>query len=46
MRPQLIAISGPDQGRVFSLEEGQTLVIGRGGDGGRVHVPEALRRAW
>jgi serine/threonine protein kinase len=27
---QLVVVSGPDQGRTFSLEEGQTLVIGRG----------------
>jgi S-DNA-T family DNA segregation ATPase FtsK/SpoIIIE len=30
MRPQLIVISGPDQGRTISLAEGQTLTIGRG----------------
>ena len=30
MLAQLVVISGPDQGRTFSLEEGQTLVIGRG----------------
>ncbi|MCI0637601.1 MAG: FHA domain-containing protein [Gemmataceae bacterium] len=27
---QLVVISGPDQGRVFSLAEAQTLNIGRG----------------
>jgi serine/threonine protein kinase len=27
---QLVVISGPDTGRVFNLEEGQTLVLGRG----------------
>jgi pSer/pThr/pTyr-binding forkhead associated (FHA) protein len=30
MLAQLVVISGPDQGRTFSLAEGQTLVIGRG----------------
>ena len=27
---ELVLVSGPDKGRVFRLEEGQTLVIGRG----------------
>jgi serine/threonine protein kinase len=27
---QLVVVSGPDQGRTFTLNEGQTLVIGRG----------------
>jgi anti-anti-sigma regulatory factor len=30
MRGQLLVVAGPDQGRTFTLEEGQTLVIGRG----------------
>ncbi len=30
MRGQLIVVAGPDQGRTFPLEDGQTLVIGRG----------------
>jgi pSer/pThr/pTyr-binding forkhead associated (FHA) protein len=30
MLAQLVVISGPDQSRMFSLEEGQTLVLGRG----------------
>jgi serine/threonine protein kinase len=30
LQRQLIVISGPDAGRVFSLEDGQTIVIGRG----------------
>jgi serine/threonine protein kinase len=30
MPPQLLVISGPDQGRSFALIEGQPLVIGRG----------------
>lgn len=30
MRGQLLVIAGPDQGRTFLLEEGQTLVVGRG----------------
>jgi anti-anti-sigma factor len=30
MRGQLIVIAGPDQGRIFFLDEGQMLVIGRG----------------
>ncbi len=30
MRPRLVVISGPEQGRAFALEEGQTLAIGRG----------------
>jgi serine/threonine protein kinase len=30
MLGQLLVIAGPDQGRCFDLEEGQTLVLGRG----------------
>jgi serine/threonine protein kinase len=30
MLGQLVVTSGPDEGRVFTLEDGQTLVIGRG----------------
>ncbi len=30
MRGQFVVIAGPDQGRVFSLAEGQTFVLGRG----------------
>jgi serine/threonine protein kinase len=30
MKRQLIVIAGPDSGRIFPLEDGQTLVIGRG----------------
>ncbi len=30
MSRQLITVSGPEAGRKFSLEDGQTLVIGRG----------------
>ena len=30
MQPKLIVISGPDKGREFTLEEGQTLIVGRG----------------
>ena len=30
MRGQLLVVAGPDQGRTFLLEEGQTLVVGRG----------------
>jgi serine/threonine protein kinase len=30
MKRQLVLISGPETGRVFSLDDGQTIVIGRG----------------
>lgn len=30
MQHQLIITAGPDQGRLFDVSEGQTLVIGRG----------------
>jgi hypothetical protein len=30
MHRQLIVIAGPEKGRTFSLEDGQTLLIGRG----------------
>jgi serine/threonine protein kinase len=30
MLGQLVVVAGPDQGRVFNLEDGQTLVVGRG----------------
>lgn len=30
MRGQLLVVAGPDQGRTFAVEEGQTLVVGRG----------------
>lgn len=30
MKRQLVVIAGPEAGRVFSLDDGQTLVIGRG----------------
>jgi serine/threonine protein kinase len=29
MQPRLVVISGPDRGREFTLDEGQTLIIGR-----------------
>ena len=32
MLGQLVVIAGPDQGRIFSLQEGEPLVIGRGQD--------------
>lgn len=32
MQAQLLIVSGPDKGRVFPLEDGQTLAIGRGAD--------------
>jgi len=30
MKRQLVVIAGPDSGRMFSLEDGQTMVVGRG----------------
>ena len=30
MQRQLVVIAGPEAGRIFSLDDGQTLVIGRG----------------
>jgi len=30
MQAQLVVIAGPDQGRSFTLAEGQTVVVGRG----------------
>jgi serine/threonine protein kinase len=32
MLGQLFVVAGPDQGRTFSLEDGQTLLVGRGRD--------------
>jgi len=44
MQPQLVVISGPDQGRTISLAEGQTLAIGRGESvGARLADPHVSR---
>src|SRR5947209_17741772 len=41
---QLEVIGGPDQGRKFKLEEGQTLLLGRGQNTGtRLKDPQASR---
>src|SRR5438270_4894261 len=44
MRGQLLVVAGPDQGRTFLLEEGQTLVVGRGQNTGtQLKDPQASR---
>jgi pSer/pThr/pTyr-binding forkhead associated (FHA) protein len=35
--------AGPDEGRIFSLTEGQTLVLGRGSIGSRLRDPHVGR---
>ena len=44
MRARLVVVAGPDQGREFPLEEGVTLLVGRGQDTGtKLTDPQASR---